>query len=281
MKPDLFIIGAARSGTTSLYSYLDQHPDIFFSEVKEINFFSNPDVWVKGFEWYESHFQGQNNSKKCGEASTSYTVSPFLTDAPRRIWEYNPNAKLIYIVREPIERLVSHYMHRLHRGIERRPFIDLVDNLENESTAWQGRYYYQLTQYMEFFDCSKIKVITFDTLKKSPKTVIREIFDFLNVDSDFLVKKPEKVFNSSEGTQERSLFGISVLRFYRRHVEQKRIPYILKKQFLNVANIGSRPHEKPRLSSEERKTIAEFYKEDLTRLSDRFDIDVSGWINGE
>ena len=99
MKPGFIIIGAARSGTTSLYQYMDAHPEIYLSPVKELNFFSNEKYWSKGFAWYESKFSGARNSHRIsGEISPSYSKAPFTEDVVQRIYEYSPEIKLIYIV---------------------------------------------------------------------------------------------------------------------------------------------------------------------------------------
>ena len=278
MKPNFFIIGAARSGTTSLYSYLDQHPDICFSSVKEINFFSNEKIWEKGYKWYESHFDKAKNMCAVGEASTSYTASPFLKEAPQRIAAYRPDAKLIYIVRDPIHRLVSHYMHRVHRGIERRPFSEILSNIEFVSTAWQGRYNFQLDQFLKLFDRDQILVISFDNLNISSEKAVRSIFEFLGVDSDFPVTNIQKVFNASSGSLRRSELGIRILDFYRHHVEQRRIPYVVKKQFFKLSELGALKHEKPWLTDSDYETLLRFYQRDSDELSANFGIDTSSWL---
>ncbi|MEA3469299.1 MAG: sulfotransferase, partial [Thermodesulfobacteriota bacterium] len=117
MKPNFFLIGAARSGTTSLHKYLEAHPEIFMSEVKEINYFSNNRYWEKGINWYESHFKTATEKIR-GEASTSYTNYPLIKDVPKRLFHYLPDAKFIYILRDPIDRFLSHYLHRIRRGVE-------------------------------------------------------------------------------------------------------------------------------------------------------------------
>jgi hypothetical protein len=278
VKPNFFIIGAARSGTTSLYAYLDQHPEIFFSPVKEINFFSNPKIWRKSFKWYESHFNKAKNVKAVGEASTSYTVSPFLKEAPQRISDYRPDAKIIYIVRDPINRLISHYMHRVHRGLERRPFSEIIKNIEHEPTAWQGKYNYQLEQFLKLFNRKQVLILSFDNLHKSSQRTVRDIFSFLEIDSDFPVLNIENIFNSSSGTLRRSSLGIHILNFYRRYVEQKRIPFLIKKQFFKLSEIGSVKQNKPSLTDSEYQTLLEFYQQDSYKLSDNFGIDTSDWF---
>jgi hypothetical protein len=279
VKPNFFIIGAARSGTTSLYAYLDQHPEIFFSQVKEINFFSNPEIWKKGFKWYESHFNKAKDAKAIGEASTSYTASPFLDEAPQRLARYKPDAKLIYIVRDPVDRIISHYMHRVHRGLESRPFSAVIDNLEAEPTAWQGRYYYQLQQYLKVFDRKQVLIISFDDLHNSADSVMSTIFSFLGVDSNFSVKDSEKIFNASSGSLRRSDFGIRILRFYRRHLEYRRLPFFLKKQFLKLASVRAVKHDRPSLTEHQCLVLNNFYAQDSNDLAYNLRIDTASMVN--
>jgi hypothetical protein len=279
VKPNFFIIGAARSGTTSIYAYLDQHPEIFFSPVKEINFFSNPEIWKKGFKWYERHFKKANGVKAVGEASTSYTVSPFLKEAPQRIFDYSPDAKLIYIVRDPINRLISHYMHRANRGFEKRSFSAVIKNLENEPAAWQGKYNYQLTEFLKLFNRENILILTFDDFHQSPQKMVRNVFNFLDVDSGFPVENIEKVFNASLGNLKRSSMGTRTLDFYRRYIDQRRVPFTLKKQFFKLSNIGSTKQEKPALTDAEYLVLLDFYQHDSAQLSDNFGINTSGWLD--
>ncbi|WP_372972235.1 sulfotransferase family protein [Marinobacter sp.] len=278
MKPNFIIIGAARSGTTSLYLYLDQHPEIYFSPVKEINFFSNPRIWKKGFGWYERHFNRAKNAKAIGEASTSYTVSPFLEKAAERISDYRADVKLLYIVRDPISRLMSHYRNEVHRGVERRSFSEMVRNIEHETIGWQGRYNYQLEQFLKFFAREQILVLSFDELHKSSKNIVRDIFGFLGVDEDFPVSNIQKVYNASSGHRRPSNTGVRILKFYRRYVEQTRAPFIVKNQFFKLSEIGSEKQSKPSLTDSDYQILLDFYKDDTAELSKKFGIDTSGWL---
>ncbi|SFR58652.1 Sulfotransferase domain-containing protein [Marinobacter daqiaonensis] len=278
MKPNFFIIGAARSGTTSLYLYLEQHPDIYFSDVKELNFFSNPRFWSKGVKWYESRFRPKKHVSRIGEASTSYTRAPFFKDVPKEISNYAPDSKLIYIVRNPIDRFISHYLHRVQLGQETRGISEIIPNLENEPFAWQGRYHYQLEQFLNFFKDDQVCVISMENLKQSPEDLMKKVFQFLEIDDQFSVKKSGTVFNANQNTTRKSKLGLALLSIYRRNLRQRALPYRLKRMIESTAEIGSTKIEKPILSNEEYEALRDFYEQDSAKLHEKFGISTQHWF---
>ena len=108
MKANLFIIGAMKAGTTTLHYLLDRHPDIFMSLEKEPQVFSS-----KPLASYDDIFEGYDKQKYMGESSTAYTKLPDEPNIAKQIYDYNPDAKLIYLIREPMARAVSHYRHNI------------------------------------------------------------------------------------------------------------------------------------------------------------------------
>ena len=109
--PNLFIIGAMKSGTSSLHEYIGDHPDLFMAEPKEPMYFSQNDDWRAGFDDYMKLFADRTNETWFGESSTEYTKLPQYSDVAPKLHECNPNARLIYIMRDPVERSLSHYWH--------------------------------------------------------------------------------------------------------------------------------------------------------------------------
>ena len=118
MLPNLIIIGAMKCGTSALHQYLDQHPDIAMSKEKELDFFIEDRNWRKGLDWYRSMFPDSGVVR--GEASPDYTHYPAIPGVPERMHTVVPGAKLIYMVRDPVERMLSQYMHNRWTGIETR-----------------------------------------------------------------------------------------------------------------------------------------------------------------
>src|SRR5438552_2073936 len=127
--PNLFIIGASKSATTSLHQYLCTHPEIMMSEPKEPHFFVEEVHWSRGWDWYTSLFANGKKAKVLGEASGYYTWHPIFKGVPKRIAAHIPNPKFIYILREPIQRAVSHYWYYVHLLRERRPMLEALQSL--------------------------------------------------------------------------------------------------------------------------------------------------------
>src|ERR687895_490160 len=118
MLPNFLIIGAAKAGTTSMWAYLREHPQVFMAEPKELHFFVAESNWKRGMRWYESHFQDATNAVAIGEACGAYTRFPRFRGVSERIASIVPHARLIYLVRHPIDRMVSNYVLNLSLGVE-------------------------------------------------------------------------------------------------------------------------------------------------------------------
>lgn len=125
--PNLIIIGAMKSGTTSLHHYLNLHPEICMSRQKELNFFIEERNWSRGIQWYKSHFEAE--AKIYGESSPNYTMYPIWKSVPERMFSVIPETKLIYIIRNPIEQIISHYVHKYAVGKENRSIEQALANL--------------------------------------------------------------------------------------------------------------------------------------------------------
>lgn len=187
--PNLIVIGAMKSGTTSLHYYLNLHPEICMSRQKELNFFIGN--WDRGIEWYKSHFVGQ--AKIHGETTPNYTNYPKSKDAPQRMFSLIPETKLIYIIKEPIARIVSHYVHRYADNKENRNIEEALAEFEGNRYIERSRYFFQLKQYLLLFSASNILVITSEQLSNFPEQTMRKVFQFLEVDSSFKFKfEPKK-----------------------------------------------------------------------------------------
>lgn len=195
--PGVIIIGAQKCGTSSLHKYLDRHPDIQMSAQKELNFFSEEYQWKKGADWYKRQFTG--NARIFGESSPGYTMYPVRQGVPQRMYELVPDAKLIYLVRDPIKRMISHYLDRFKGGREQRPVEQaLLDPGEDNFYIHYSQYYAQLSRYLEFYPRSAIHVETASRLKNDRQAALRDIFRFLGVDPEFTCQEFEKLHNVSD-----------------------------------------------------------------------------------
>jgi len=191
--PTFFIIGAAKAGTTSLHYYLDLHPEIQMSAVKETHFFAGPPDGrpyelgrVETLERYEALFDPAIPVR--GEACPSYASHPFRQGVPERIRELVPDAKLIYSVRDPVERTVSHYRHRVSVGGERRSLREVLGECSDPRQLREtcmSLYASQLENYLRCFPPEQILVVDQAELLTERDAILRQIFSFLEVEPTF------------------------------------------------------------------------------------------------
>jgi Sulfotransferase domain len=207
--PNLIVIGAAKCGTTSLHEYLDEHPQISMSREKELHFFVDRKNWGRGLAWYESHFDA--SARVRGESSPGYTAFPLYRGVPERMAETIPDAKLIYLVRDPVERIVSHYTHRTVNWPE-MPSLEkaLADPHLRKWLVTPSRYWLQLEQYLARFPAEQILVVDSDELRAARVDVLARIFAFLRVDSAFRSQGFERTHNAATGRIRRNRAGNAV-----------------------------------------------------------------------
>ncbi len=186
-KPNLFVIGAMKSGTTSLHEYLNTHPQIAMSEWKEPAFFVEELTLRRGEDWYLSLFKNDERYRFLGESSTHYTRLPVFQGVAERLYRFNPGARLIYIMRDPFERVVSHYWHNTqirdfkHGGGEPRPLVKAVR--EDPQYLAFGDYATQLEPYIERFGREALYVLTFEMLVQDPQRELDRIYEWLGLPS--------------------------------------------------------------------------------------------------
>lgn len=189
-KPDFIIIGAAKAGTTSIYRYLARHPGIFMSEPKEPTYFARDERFRLGEAWYLSLFKNARPNQLCGEASTNYTNWPLYRDTVARMSELVPNAKLIYIMRHPVDRAYSHYIQLIQNIRTDNPDYKFDKTFEqhiriDESVIQSSNYMLQIKQYLERFPRDQMLFLLFDDFVKDPLQIMRQIATFLGVDPGF------------------------------------------------------------------------------------------------
>lgn len=188
--PNLLIIGAMKCGTTSLHNYLAQHPDIYMTHNKEPQFFCK-DRDEETIKWYTNLFNV--NHKYFGESSIDYTKCHIYCGIPERIKKVSPNVKLIYIVRDPIKRMISEYNHLKWRGdIDSKVSIDYYFEDFTNTAIQTSNYYKQIAVFLDYFDKNQILFLTNEELNKSPYKLLNKVTKFLDVEgfpSDFKLKR--------------------------------------------------------------------------------------------
>ncbi len=195
LKNLTIVIGAMKSGTSSLHSYLDLHPDVTMSRAKELNFFVEHQSWPRGLNWYRR--QLGHPALLRGESSPNYTKHPTFPGVPERMHGVAPDARLIYLVRDPISRVLSHYVHNLSHGRETRPVDEALANVETNPYVYPSRYHFQIEQFLAFYDRSQLLVLDQLDLLNDRRAALKHTFEFLGVDADFDHPGFDRILHSS------------------------------------------------------------------------------------
>ncbi len=210
--PTFLVIGALKAGTTSLYQYLRSHPRVFMPELKEPAFFraDGAGTWHRGVSWYGTLFAGAGGAVAVGEASPGYTMHPYSPGVPERIRAVVPQARLVYLVRHPIERMVSQYQMRVVNGRERLPMAEAL--LSNPAYVDVSNYAMQIEQYLEHFPRERLLVVRSEDLRDDRAATMRRVFGFLGVDPAWKVPDLERSFNTAEARRVRRGVGRALRR---------------------------------------------------------------------
>jgi hypothetical protein len=262
--PNLIIIGAQKCATTSLHYYLSLHPQVAMAREKELDFFILECNWHKGVEWYRSQFTGPGLIH--GEASPRYTAYPLLDGVPERMHAVVPDAKLIYIVRDPIERIISSYVHSYAYGLEHRSLAESLADLEANKYVDRSKYFMQIEQYLRRFSKSRILILTRGDLLARRRHVMRQVFGFLGVDDAFYAPWFSYVKHSSKLKRRLTARGRRLAETpMMRAVEgwpsgvRRRVKAVVYFPF-------SRPVPRPDLGGPLRRALIEHLRDDVDRL---------------
>lgn len=270
---NLFIVGAAKSATSSFHDYLSQHPEINMSSVKEPNFFSSKELsndnlyyneapLVKSNEDYESLFIQNDSFKIRGESSVSYLFYP---EVAKRLKEYNAKSKVLIFLRNPIQRAFSHYLMDFTAGYINVSFSELIKNSElnikaYQQTILQSFYFDQVKNYLEVFGNKKVKIIIFEEIENNTDAIMKEIENFLEIDH----------FNGYHFDKKNS-FSYSNSRiinfFYRSQYIKIFLRKLISKQKINSLKLFFLKGKKPLISVESKGFLENLFKEDVQSLS--------------
>lgn len=188
--PKAFLIGAQKSGTTTLAYLLDQHPEISVSVPKEPHFFTHN--YYKGIDWYKKQFSSISDDRLCLDASASYTMAPLqqiqsgkkikykqFLSVPEKIYSLCPQSKFIYLLRDPVTRTYSGYWHRVTNGQENLNFIAAIN--KNSSYLDISDYYGQLSIWLQYYPLDSFLILLFEDFIDNPEERTKQCFDFLNL----------------------------------------------------------------------------------------------------
>jgi hypothetical protein len=298
--PNFLIIGAAKSGTTSLYRYLRQHPDVYMPAVKEPRFFAYaedpPPMNGPGDERtneaagavytrdaYRQLFAEATTETAVGEASPNYLYS---ATAPRLIHEHLPEARLIAILRHPVERAYSHFLHLVRSG--REPLRDFGAALDAEperiAAGWEWSWHYrhmgcygeQLARYLEHVDREQLTVYLFEDFTADPVALAQDIFRVLGVDDAFVPDTSMRYEASGVPKSDRFQRFLLNPDHWIRRISRFLIPEPVRERLLiRMKNVNL---EKPPLEPDVRERLTAAYRDDVLRLQDLIDRDLSAWL---
>ena len=310
MKPNFFVVGTVKAGTTSLYQYLANHPDIYMSPLKEPHYFSTDIIpskfrpqyrkmlpvdieeylasdlkgninaaFIRNEDQYFRLFKNVRNEKAIGESSTSYLISKV---AAQNIYDFNPNAKIIIILRNPTERAYSHYLMNFKSGSVSGPFkLELEKDIQATPKGWgitrlyadHGFYYEQVKRYIDIFGPDKVKIIFTDSMGINTQQTVRDIYRFLNVNENFIFENYERhnVAMIPRSTLARFILDkASFISFF-----IKFIPSRFKRSLYNSLFTKT---QFPAFEEETKNFLISLYREDILKLQKLIKTDLSAWM---
>ena len=285
MLPNFLVIGAEKSATTWLYNRLKEHPEIFIPETKEIHFFNkydsnfnNKDIYDENnLEYYTNFFRNASQEKAIGEVTPMYLCDPY---APKRIKKILPKVKLIAILRNPIDRAYSHYWMAKSKGHTNLSFKDIIRSKEDKFIK-RGLYFKQLKKYYNLFDKNQIKIILFSEIKKDAKLVLKDVYNFLEVNSDFTNNNLNNKENSS--SKYRSKFIVNFISKLSDLFRLKLNMGFVIDFFKNIGvtnfikNVNRKKFDYPKLDNKERQELIKYYNDHNQKLAKLINKNLDHW----
>jgi hypothetical protein len=287
-----------KCGTSALHYYLDLHPDIAMSHPKELNFFVDrfdparelgPDDpgelarrgrrtgnWRRGVDWYSSHFDAGRPVR--GEASPVYS-SPGFPAVAERMAEVIPEARLVYMIRDPVERMIAHYIHLRSLGVERRELVAALTAPSNVYLA-RSRYHSNLVPFLERFDRERILVLRQEDLLRRRKETMRSVFGFAGVEDSFWSERMtrERNITAGKGMGTRLLWRLQKMPAMRLG---HRLPHEVKWRIERAfARGGPRARPRAAVGDELRVRVAAELGGEVERIAELTGLDLSPYLEG-
>ncbi|MBK9731739.1 MAG: sulfotransferase [Chitinophagaceae bacterium] len=308
--PNFFVVGAAKSGTTSLYEYMKMHPQIYMAPIKETHHFStdidntkfrpnyarslNKDLskfletdmkegifhaFVKDADQYAKLFKNVKDEKAVGEITNSYLYSH---EAAKNIFKKFPDAKVIMMLRNPVDRAFSHYLMDLRIGYETDDFMTaLKKDMARDPKGWGisnlyveiGMYAEQVKRFIEIFPERQRRIYLFDDFKKDAGAVVKDMFSFLGVDPNVHIDYSQK-FNPSFIPRNKLIGKLNTqkkVKDWLKGILPKSVKSKFKKTFYTDKDL-------PKITAVERKFLVNIFRDDVMKLGKLLGRDLSGWV---
>lgn len=262
--PTFVIVGAQKCGTTALHSYLARHPEISMSRPKELDYFIEEGNWGRGLDWYRSRFDPAAAVR--GESSPNYTAHPTFSGVPERMAELIPAAQLIFMVRDPIDRIRANWLHTYSNRAEHRTMREAVLDPAMDYVA-RSRYHLQLSRFLEHYPIEQVMVIEQDELLSDRRETLRRVFGFLGASEDVWRDAFSEPRLETSARRRRTRLGTVVanrvrVRTWRR--VRDRWPF-------------SRPFEHPDMDDGLRAELTELLRDDIARFRELTGRDFGHW----
>ncbi len=277
---DLMIIGAQKAGTTSLNNYLNQHPQLLGHPQTEFAYFRDNKLYQNNFEEeFQKHFT--KGSVKEADKIVAKNVGIYNCEvALQRLQHHNPACQLVFVIREPVARAYSSYTMEIFNGWLKRDFSELKSVLANKDTndvmyklfIELGLYANHLRLIYKYFSQEQVKIVLFDDLKEKPEAICRDIFQWVEVDQDF-VPEVENLYNVTKKAKSTYLSNV-LMKLRRKNNPVKRfvksiLPYSLFSymgQFLLESNKSSRDNQP--MSTEMKSLLRNYFEPHITDLEE-------------
>lgn len=290
--PTFLIVGVQKAGTTSIYNYLQAHPQVYMSPVKETNFLEKdweniaPENQNKNgiitIEKYVQLFAGVRDEIAIGEASPNYLFH--YESSAFRIKKYVPHAQLIVVLRNPVERAYSDYLMHIRDAIGYRPLAEQIRFSANKSfIIRKGFYYTPLKYYLDRFSSEQIKVFLYDDLCQDSQKFMAEMYNYIGVDPNFSVDTSKRVQTAKipkNKTINNLLQRQNLVRTVAAKILKTVMPLKTRQELRGrLLNLNSQSKKDAPLSIEDRQRLIELYREDVLKLQDLINRDLSAWLN--
>ena len=278
--PDFFIVGGMKCATSSLHEQLQLLPGIFMSAPKEPNFFSDDPVYRRGFAWYCALFDGAKAGDLLGESSTHYAKLPTYPHAVSRIASAVRSPKIIYVMRHPLDRLVSQYIHEWSQGNIREPIDKAVET--HPELIEYSRYYYQLQPYLSRFGHDSVLPLFFDRLHADPDGELQRLCNFIGYKKPVLWRTDLAPSNvSSQRIRKFPLYNLLVESAPMQVLRRRLIPRSVRNGIKRRLTM----RERPQLSLENQRQLCRIFDRDLAQLGELLATPLScenfSWVTAE
>ncbi len=311
--PTFLIVGAVKAGTTSLHEYLQQHPEVYMSPVKETNYFSDADMLIEHFnvdyrqdvnidlkkylagdmknkihiahvrswEDYQLLFKNVEHQKAIGEVSNSYL---YCSSTAGNIKTKLPDVKIVMILRNPVERLYSQFLMNLKLGkiAEKNLLKEIENDQQKKIKGWGvshlylevGNYYAQVKNYYDQFPVEQIKVILYDDYKKDPKAAMKDLFSFLQINPDFEIDMSRRYNEAGMPRFGKMNYWLTQIGVY--GLVKRIFSSGLKEKLKSLIYTKENI---PTITPAEKKYLRDYYREDVQQLASLINRDLSGWLS--